>query len=76
MFARPYSARLPVLPAGLHEELGLLDLCGFRGRPAALVMAVADVGLQGISDRVYETMVSRYRVCIEVAGRHMESFFT
>ena len=38
------------------------------------VMAEADVGLQGISDRVYQNMVHRYRVCIEVAGRHIEPF--
>ena len=35
------------------------------------VMAAADVGLQGIGDRVYENMA---RVCVVVAGRHFEPF--
>ena len=39
-----------------------------------LVIAPADVGLPGIDDREFLTMVRRYRVCVEVAGRHMEPF--
>ena len=42
--------------------------------PLALVTASADVGLPGIGDRVYQNMVSRYRVCAEVAGRHIDVF--
>ena len=38
-------------------------------------MAAADVGLEGIGDRVYEKMVRRSLACVEVAGRHIESFF-
>ena len=38
-------------------------------------MAAAYVELPGIGDRVYQNMVrSRYRVCVQVAGRHVESF--
>ena len=40
----------------------------------ARVMAAADVGLQRIGDRVYQNMVRRYCVCVEVAGRHVEPF--
>ena len=40
----------------------------------ARVMAATDDGLQGIGDRAYENMVCRYRVCVEVAGRHIEPF--
>ena len=42
----------------------------------APVMAAADVGLQGIGDRVYENIVRRlmYPVCVEVADRHIEPF--
>ena len=36
------------------------------------VLAAAAVGLQGSGDRVYHNMV---RVCVEVAGRHIEPFF-
>ena len=35
------------------------------------VMAAADVGLPSISDRVYQNMVHKHRVCVEVAGRHV-----
>ena len=35
----------------------------------ARVTAAVDVGLQGTGDRVYENMLRRYRVCVEVAGR-------
>ena len=52
---RPDSARL--LPVGPHEELGLRDPCGFRGRPAGTGYAEVDVGLQGTSDREYENTV-------------------
>ena len=38
------------------------------------VMVAADVGPQGIGDRVYKNMVRRYRVCVEVGGRHIEPF--
>ena len=38
------------------------------------VMTVTGVGLQGVDDHVYENMVRRCRVCVEVAGRHIESF--
>ena len=40
----------------------------------ARVMAATFVGLQDIGDRVYENMVRRYRVYVEVAGRHIEHF--
>ena len=33
----------------------------------AWVMAAADVVLPGIGDRVYQNMVQKYRVCVEVA---------
>ena len=60
---------------GSHEELGLGYPCGFRGRLLARVMAVVDVGSQRrTGDRMYENMVRRYRVCVEVAGRHIEPF--
>ena len=39
----------------------------------ARVMAAADVGLSGIGDRVYQNMVRRYRVCVEIAGHYIES---
>ena len=50
------------LPVGPHEEKDLL----------ARVMSVADIAPPGIGDRVYQNMVRRYRVCVEVAGRHIE----
>ena len=65
MFSRFDSARL--LPVRQHEELELRDLCRIKGRPGA------DVRLPGIGDRVYQNMVRRYRVCVEVAGRHIGS---
>ena len=40
----------------------------------ARVIAAADVGLPRVGDRVYENMVRRYRVCVEVAGRHIVPF--
>ncbi|KAJ8881860.1 hypothetical protein PR048_018346 [Dryococelus australis] len=40
----------------------------------ARIMAAADLGLLGIGDRVYQKMVRRYRVCVDVAGRHSEPF--
>ena len=33
------------------------------------VMAAADVGLSDVGDRVYQNMVRRYRVRVEVVGR-------
>ena len=41
----------------------------------ARVMAPTDVRLSGFGDRVYQNTVRRYRVCVEVAGRHIEPFF-
>ena len=41
----------------------------------ARVMVAAVVGLPDIVDRVYQNMACRYRVCVEVAGRHIERFF-
>ena len=38
------------------------------------IMASADVWLLDIRDHVYENMVLRYRVCVEVAGHHTEPF--
>ena len=40
----------------------------------AWVMTAVDVGLQGIGDWMYENMVCRYLVCVEVASRHIELF--
>ena len=40
----------------------------------ARVMAAADVGLAGVGDRVYQNMLRRYGVCVEVNGRHIEPF--
>ncbi|KAJ8866317.1 hypothetical protein PR048_032160 [Dryococelus australis] len=40
----------------------------------AQIIAAADLKLPGIGDRVYQNMVRRYRVCVEVAGRHIEPF--
>ena len=37
----------------------------------ARVIAAAYVGLPGIGYSVYQNMVRRYRVCVEVAGRHI-----
>ena len=34
------------------------------------VIAAEDVGLPGIGDRVYQH--GSYRVCVEIAGRHIE----
>ena len=36
------------------------------------VMTAVDVELPGIGDQVYQDIVRRYRVCVEVAGRHIE----
>ena len=71
-FARLDYARL--LPVGSHEELHLRDLCRIGERPAGVGYGSADVALPGIRDRVYQNMVRRYRVCVEVAGRHNEPF--
>ncbi|KAJ8898072.1 hypothetical protein PR048_003432 [Dryococelus australis] len=40
----------------------------------ARIIAAADLGLPGIGDRVYQNMVHMYRVCVDVAGRYIESF--
>ena len=40
----------------------------------AWVMAAADVEPQGIGHHVYKSMVGKYRVCVEVAGCHIEPF--
>ena len=40
----------------------------------ARIMAAADVGLPDIGDHVYQNMLRRYRVCVEVADRHTELF--
>ncbi|KAJ8884525.1 hypothetical protein PR048_016382 [Dryococelus australis] len=39
------------------------------------IIAATDIGLLGIGDRVYQNMVRRYRVRVDVAGRHIEPFF-
>ncbi|KAJ8866693.1 hypothetical protein PR048_032554 [Dryococelus australis] len=39
------------------------------------VMAAADLGRPVIGDCVYQNMVRRYRVCVDVAGRYIEPFF-
>ena len=41
----------------------------------ARIVAATDIGLQDISDLVYENMLRRYGVCVEVTGRHIEPFF-
>ena len=63
-----------LLPMGSHEELDLRDPCRIRGRPADTGYGSADVALPGIGDRVYQNMVRRYCVCVEVAGCHIEPF--
>ena len=40
----------------------------------ARVMAAAYVALPGIDDQVNQNMVCRYRVCVDVTGRHIELF--
>ena len=40
----------------------------------ARVMITEDVGLPDTDDRVYQNMVRKYHVCVEVAGRHIEPF--
>ena len=72
MFTWPESARL--LPVRPHEELGLRDLFDSEEDLMAWIMAEADIGLQDIGDRVYENMVRRYRVYVEVAGCHIKPF--
>ena len=37
-------------------------------------MAVMGVGGPGIGDHVYQNMVRRYRICVDVGGRHIEPF--
>ena len=67
-----YYARL--LPVGSREELDLRDLRRIRGGPAGAGYALTDFALPGIGDRVLQHMVRRYRVSVEVTGRHIESF--
>ena len=38
------------------------------------VMVAADVELPGIGDPVYQNVVHRYHVCVEVPGGHIEPF--
>ncbi|KAJ8872168.1 hypothetical protein PR048_025770 [Dryococelus australis] len=38
----------------------------------AWIRSATDLGLPGIGDRVYQNMVRRYRVCVDVSGRHIE----
>ncbi|KAJ8866799.1 hypothetical protein PR048_032660 [Dryococelus australis] len=66
-FTRLYSARL--LPVGPHDGRDLRDSCGNRGGSAG-----AEYGLPGIGERVYQNMVRRYRVYVDVAGRQIEPF--
>ena len=40
----------------------------------ARVMAASNFEMQGIGDREYKNMVRTYRVCVEVAGRHIKPF--
>ena len=40
----------------------------------AWVMYMVNIGPQVIGDHVYENMESRYNVCVEVVGRHIEPF--
>ena len=40
----------------------------------ARIMTAAHVGLPGIGDRAFQDMVRRYRVCVEVTGRHIDPF--
>ena len=58
-----------------HEQLDLRDPWGSEVSLLAKgFIAVEDVGLPGIGDRVYQNLVRRYRLCVEVAGRHIEPF--
>ena len=40
----------------------------------ARVMAAADVGGLMIGDHVYQNIVRRYCICVDVGGRHIEPF--
>ena len=40
----------------------------------AQVMAATDIGGPRIGDRVYQKMVRRYRICVDVGGRHIKLF--
>ncbi|KAJ8895721.1 hypothetical protein PR048_001058 [Dryococelus australis] len=42
----------------------------------APIIAAADLGLPGIGGRVCQNIVRRYRVCVDVTGRHIKPFFT
>ncbi|KAJ8870558.1 hypothetical protein PR048_029581 [Dryococelus australis] len=39
-----------------------------------MIMAATDLGLPGIGDSVYQNVVRRYHVCVDVAGHHLEPF--
>ena len=71
-FTWPDSARL--LPVGPHEQLVLRDPVDSEEELLVRVMAAADVGLQGVGDRVSGDMVRRYRVCVEATGHQSEPF--
>ena len=70
-FSRFDPVRL--LPVGSHAILDLRDLYGTREIPTGRVMAAAVVGEPRIGDSVYLNMVRRYRICVDVDGRHFES---
>ena len=70
---RLHSASL--FPVGSHEELDLRDPRGIRGRPAGAVYDFGGCCTPEIGDGVHQNMLRRYRVCIEVAGSHIEPLF-
>ncbi|KAJ8866310.1 hypothetical protein PR048_032153 [Dryococelus australis] len=57
-----------------HEGLDLRNPCGIRGRLLTRIMAAAYLVRPGIGDHVYQNLVRRYRVCADVARRHIEPF--
>ncbi|KAJ4429528.1 hypothetical protein ANN_21697 [Periplaneta americana] len=66
----PYLEEKYRIPVCRWEVIGLL----FEEDLLVQIMAIADIGLPDIGDRVYRNMVRRYRVCVEVAGRHIKPF--
>ena len=81
MVARLFGlARLPELTllyyflCGYMKSLVYETLVNSEVDLLAKVIAAADVGLQGIDDRMYANMVCRYHVCVEVAGYHIKPF--
>ncbi|KAJ8874554.1 hypothetical protein PR048_025417 [Dryococelus australis] len=40
----------------------------------ARIVAAGDLGIPGVSGRVRQNMIRRYRVCVDVADRHIEPF--